>query len=155
MNGHVHLKSIVRSNVINAGSLLVSSQGELRVGDYPTYYTVDTKTGDLIGYPNKYSMIYLTCNTESVDKLSESEYDHNHLVLRVEYTGGLPEIEIDSLHTSYRKLVEDIESTQERELIKTTNFDMKNYLTEYIKKDMEISEDEKENYIKVGVELLS
>ena len=43
MNGHVHLRSKVSDNIVNAGSILVSQQGELRLGDFPRYYTLDTK----------------------------------------------------------------------------------------------------------------
>lgn len=153
MNGHVHLKSRPAPNIVNAGSLLVSQQGELRVGDYPSYYTLDTRTAELKEYENLYSMIFLTIKLEEVDKVEE--YNSCSLVLKVEYEGEIPDPEkwILTAHTSWRKKISSIESSTEN-IISDRNFDMKNYLTEYIKKDQEISEKNKSDYITTGLELL-
>lgn len=153
MNGHVHLRSRVRSNIVNAGSLLVSSQGELRLGDYPKYYILDSSTGLMQEYDNEYSMIYLTTDPS---KLSEiSRYNESNLVLRVEYSGALPDVVLpEAAHISYRKLIDDISSS---DVVSKSNrnFDMKSYLSEYIKKDSSVAEEDKGDYIKKGVELLS
>lgn len=154
MNGHVHLKSKVSHNVVNAGSLLVSQQGELRVGEYPSYYILDTRTGKYDSYENKNSMIYLTLPIEDISKVVKSGYDNMHTVLKVEYSGELPEDTLNTLHTSYRKILSSIEDARE-EVVRSTSFDMKNYLVEYIRKDKDLSDDVKDDYIKTGVELLS
>lgn len=151
LNGHVHLKSVVRSNVINAGSLLVSQQGELKLGEYPTYYTVDTRTGHLTTHKNEHSLIYLTTHINDVGKIVQAGYDQMHVVLKAEYDGELPDIMINTLHTSYRKLVKDIGHASEQ-VVKSSNFDLKNYLAEYIKNDDEVSD--KEGYISTGMRLL-
>lgn len=153
LNGHVHLKSKVCNNVVNAGSLLISQQGELKVGEYPSYYTVDTRTGKYETYDNEHSMIYLTLPIEEVGEVVQSGYDQMHTVLKVEYSGELPDSMINTLHTSYKKILSSIEDTKS-EVVRASSFDMKNYLVEYIKKDKELSDDLKEDYIKTGVELL-
>lgn len=151
MNGHVHLRSRV-NNIANAGSLLVSSQGELRLGDYPKYYILNSSTGLMQEYDNEYSMIYLTTDS---NKLSEiSTYNENNLVLRVEYSGDLPDVRLpEAAHISYRKLIDNISSN---DIVSRSNknFDMKSYLSEYIKKDTSVPEEDEEDYIKTGVELL-
>lgn len=153
MNGHVHLKSKVRSNILNAGSLLVSQQGELKLGDYPSYYLLDTKTGKYETYDNVHSMIYLTIDESEGDKIVHT-YDQMHCVLKVEYENEIPEIWIDTAHTSWKKKISSIGSSEDS-VVTTSNFDMKNYLVEYLSKDEEIPEDEKEEYIRTGLELLS
>lgn len=152
MNGHVHLKSKVTHNVVNAGSLLVSSQGELRVGDYPSYYTIDTRTGAYQTFSNEYSMIYQTIDVEDVSKVDQ--YDSSKLVLRVEYEGEIPETQIESLHTSWKKKLSSIEGIVEN-IERDSNFDMKNYLVEYLSKDPDISDDDRQEYITTGLRLLS
>ena len=154
MNGHVHLKSKVRNNVINAGSLLVSSQGELRLGEYPEYYLLNTSDGELLSFPNKHSLIYVTSDEINIDKIESSGYDKSHLVLRLEYTGDVPDISLGNLHTNYRKLVENIESSGEGSF-NSSNFDLKNYLSNYIKSDSEVPEGLKDDYIITGLRFLS
>lgn len=153
MNGHVHLKSKVRKNLLNAGSILISQQGELKVGEYPSYYKVDTKTGEYESYDNEHSLIYLTANISDTEKIKSKGYDLGHLVLRLEYSGELPESTLSPLHISYRKLVEDIGASEEI-VIHKENFDMRNYLINYIKEDQEVSENDKESYVTTGLELL-
>ena len=151
MNGHVHLRSNVAGNILNAGSILVSQQGELVPGQYPLYYTVDTMTGHLSRYENKHTLIYLTIDESDIERISVSEYDKSHLVLKVEYAGDIPSVGFDTLHTSYRKLVTDIKDNHE-DIVRDSNFDLKNYLTQYIKDDASVSD--KEGYIAVGMRLL-
>jgi len=151
MNGHVHLKSVITNDIVNAGSLLVSQQGELKPGEYPFYYTLDTHTCHIAPYENTYSLIYLTISENDISTLSNSEYDKNHLVLKVEYAGDLPEVDFNTLHTSYRKLILNIKDGKD-EIIRENNFDLKNYLTQYIKDDISVSD--KEEYISVGMRLL-
>ena len=153
MNGHVHLRSRVSKNIINAGSILVSQQGELKVGDYPQYYLIDKSTAEITPYDNKDSMIYLTTNIDDINNVVKVDYDNSHLVLKVEYSGELPENMINALHTSYRKLIDNINTTSE-EIVHSSNFDMKNYLIEYIKKDTEVSDADKDSYIATGLELI-
>lgn len=152
MNGHVHLKSEVRSNVVNAGSILVSQQGELKLGEYPEYYTIDTLTGSLVRYENKNSMIYLTIDESETGKVVE-KYDQMHCVLRVEYNDEIPDNYINTAHTSWRKKISSIEGKVES-VVSTSSFDMKNYLTEYIKKDPEVSDDKKDDYIATALEVI-
>lgn len=151
MNGHVHLKSNPASNILNAGSLLVSQQGELRVGNYPSYYLLNSDTGLLVEIENKYSMIYLSIDARDLELVQK--YDHNRLVLRVEYEGEIPETFINTAHTSWRKKITSIQSDAP-EIQRTTNFDFKNYLVEYIDKDLTIPEDKKEEYKRIGLEVL-
>ena len=68
MNGHVHLRSRVADNIINTGSLLISQQGEMRVGEYPQYYIIDKNSVKVDSYDNKYSMIYLTARDTELNK---------------------------------------------------------------------------------------
>lgn len=152
MNGHVHLKSKVSSNILNAGSLLVSSQGELRVGDLPSYYILDTRTGEYQTFNNEYSMIYQTIDVQDVDKVSD--YDPSKLVLRIEYEGEIPATTIESLHTSWKKKLSSIEGIVES-IERDSNFDMKNYLVEYLSKDQDISDADRQDYINTGLRLLS
>lgn len=152
MNGHVHLKSSVRYNVKNAGSLLVSQQGELRLGDYPSYYILDTRSGAIQDISNEHSMIYLSIDEKETDKVLR--YDQAHLVLRVEYEGEIPEMFINTAHTSWKKKVTSIGEKEEAG-VRASNFDMKNYLTDYIKKDIEVSDNKKSDYIDTGLELIS
>ena len=152
-NGHVHLKSKIPYNIINAGSLLVSQQGELRVGDYPSYYILDTLSGDVVEYDNKHSMIYLAIQESELDKIS-GKYDPSKLVLRVDYEGEIPNYTMNTAHTSWRKKIESIESNT-TEIVSKSNFDLKNYLVEYIKKDSKVDDKDKEEYIRVGLEVLN
>lgn len=151
MNGHVHLKSRVSHNIVNAGSLLVSSQGELRVGDYPSYYLLDTSTCHLQSFDNEYSMIYQSIDLDEVSKILD--YDASKLVLRVDYEDEIPETFTNNLQVSWRKKIVDIESEDDVR-VSTSNFDMKNYIISYIKNDQDIPEDFREDYIKLGLELL-
>lgn len=151
MNGHVHLKYNVTSNILNAGSLLVSQQGELRVCQYPSYYILDSDTGLLTEFENKDSMIYLSIDVKDSGLIVEKGYDQNKLVLRVDYEGELPESFINTAHTSWRKKITSIQSDT-AEIVRTSNFDLKNYLIEYIKKDPTVTD--KETYIKIGLEVL-
>lgn len=155
LNGHVHLRSRVSDNIVNTGSLLSSCQGELVVGDYPAYYLLNTESKGLgiQSYPNIYSMIYLAIDIEKTHNVMD--YDSERLVLRVDYEGEIPEEYIETLHTSWRKKLSSIGNKSEERIINTSNFDIKNYLVEYIKKDETIPEDQKEMYIKTGLELLS
>lgn len=155
MNGHVHLKSKLSSKIMNTGSLLVSQQGELRLGDLPSYYTLDTRTGKYDEFFNKYSMIYLTVDEKEIGEVVKCQYDSAHLVLKIEYEGEIPENMIETAHTSWKKKISDINSTSPVEIVQRSQFDLKNYLVEYIKRDITISDTEKENYIKIGLELLS
>lgn len=152
MNGHVHLKSRPSPNIINTGSLLVSQQGELRVGDYPSYYILDTKTAKIEEYENKYSMIFLTIEEEEAHKLS-SRYESESLVLKVEYEGEIPKDFEYTDRVSWRKKISSIGSKEDF-IVSSSNFDMKNYLTDYIKKDIEVPDDKKEEYINTGLEVL-
>lgn len=154
MNGHVHLKSIVRSNVINAGSFLVSSQGELKLGEYPEYYTVDTRTGHLSRYDNIYSMIYLSIDEKDGGDIVKHGYDLENTVLRVDYEHEIPDTWINTARTTWRKKLSGLEKA-EKESIHLSHFDMKNYLLDYIEKDETISAEMKESYKKLGLELLS
>lgn len=150
MNGHVHTKSKPAPNLINTGSLLVSQQGELRVGDRPSYYILDTKTMILDKYDNMDSMIFLTIEKDEVSKVAK--YDSKSLVLKVEYDGEIPDLWIETVHTSWRKKISSIDS--QGEIVSNRNFDMKNYLVEYIKKDQDVPEDKKEDYITTGLEMM-
>lgn len=154
MNGHVHLKSLVEKNIVNAGSLLISQQGELRVGEYPSYYILDTREGSYSSIDNNHSMVYLTINSNEIEEISSSMYDNAHLVLRVEYEDKIPDISIDSAHISWKKIVSSIGESPEG-IINVSSFDLKNYLIDYINKDQSISEESKETYISTGVRLLS
>lgn len=149
-NGHVHLKSKFAKNIINSGSLLVSQQGELKVGEYPSYYILDTETEAVIEYDNKFSMIYQAINMNEVSKVIQ--YDEDKLVLRVDYEGEIPENFINTAHTSWRKMINSIESNT-TDVIRTSNFDLKNYLIDYIDKDPNVTD--KEAYKKIGLEVLS
>lgn len=153
MNGHVHLKSNPSDNIVNAGSLLVSQQGELRIGEFPSYYTLDTRTAEYKSYDNEHSMIYLTIDKNEVDKIVLT-YDQHHCVLRVEYDEEIPTAWIDTAHTSWRKRLDSIDSVEDR-ASHDTNFDMKNYIVEYIKKDASIDEKRVDEYVSTGLELLS
>lgn len=152
-NGHVHLKSKISTNIINAGSLLVSQQGELLVGDYPSYYILESESNTITEYENEYSMIYQAIDVSDIDKISQ--YDANNLVLRVDYEGEIPENYLDALHTSWRKKIVSISGEDKSNMTRTSNFDLKSYLVDYIKKDTNVSDSDKERYIKVGLEVLS
>lgn len=155
LNGHVHLKSKVMKNVVNAGSLLISQQGELRLGDYPSYYIVDTRSGDYQVLDNKYSMIYLTIDQAELPQITDIGYNQACTVLKVEYDGEIPDISFnESIHINWRKKISSIES-EKSDIVKTSNFDMKNYLTNYIMKDTTISDIHRDDYITTGLELLS
>lgn len=149
-NGHVHLKSKFAKNIINSGSLLVSQQGELKVGEYPSYYILNTETEAVIEYDNKFSMIYQAINMNEVSRVTQ--YDGDKLVLRVDYEGEIPENFINTAHTSWRKMITSIESNN-TDVIRTSNFDLKNYLIDYIDKDPNVTD--KESYKKIGLEVLS
>lgn len=151
-NGHVHLKSKVSSNIINSGSLLVSQQGELRLGEYPSYYVLDSGTGNITEYENEYSMIYLAIDLKEVNDVTK--YNQGNLVLRVDYEEEIPDEFIYTAHTSWRKKISSIESTT-KDIVRTNNFDLKDYVVNYIKKDSSISDEDKESYIKVGLEVLN
>jgi len=153
MNGHVHLKSKPAPNIINAGSLLTSQQGELKLGDFPSYYILDTNTAEYQVYNNEHSLIYLTIDESEGGKIVHT-YDQMNCVLRVEYAGEIPDAWINTAHTSWKKKLGSIESTGET-VVHDRNFDMKNYLVEYIKKDPTINIDSIEKYISTGLELLS
>ena len=152
MNGHVHLKSKPAHNILNTGSLLVSQQGELRVGEYPSYYILDTHGAKYHEYNNEHSMIYLTIDVDDVSRVSQ--YDPAHLVLKVEYAGDMPENWINTAHTSWRKKITSIEGKVE-ESVSTKNFDMRNYLVEYIKHDASVEDSVRDSYVNTGLELLS
>lgn len=152
LNGHVHTKSQPAPNIMNVGSLLVSQQGELRVGEYPSYYTLDTNTAMLQSYNNEYSMIYLTVDVGESKKLVN--YDSAHLVLRVEYEGEIPENYITTAHTSWKKKIISIDSP-EIEASVNRNFDLKNYLVDYIQRDSTVSDLDKTDYITTGMEMLA
>lgn len=149
-NGHVHLKTRIHRNIINAGSLLVSQQGELRVGEYPSYYILDSESDDVVEYDNKESMIYLAVD-ESQLQLISKQYDQKKVVLRIDYEGEIPEYDLITAHTSWRKKITSIQSDAS-EVIRTANFDLKNYLIDYIKKDPTVTD--KETYAKIGLEVL-
>ena len=153
MNGHVHLKSKPAKNIVNAGSFLVSQQGELRLGEFPSYYVLDTKTGDYSSYNNEHSMIYLTIDESESSKIVDN-YDQMHCVLKVEYENEIPESWINTAHTSWKKKVSSIGQVEET-IVKSSNFDMKNYIIEYLKKDAEIPESSLEEYISTALEMLS
>lgn len=151
VNGHVHLKSRPARNIINAGSLLVSQQGELRVGDYPSYYILDTNTLELKSFDNIHSMIYQAIDIKDTEKVVK--YESDNLVLRVDYEGEIPQEYIATAHTSWRKKIESIEDSKEL-VVNTSNFDMKNYIVEYIKKDSNIPEEYRDSYVETALELL-
>lgn len=151
-NGHVHMKSRIHPNIVNAGSLLVSQQGELELGEYPSYYILDSESGDVVEYENKHSMIYLSVDEPKLNLVSK-KYDLNKVVLQIEYEGDLPDYDITTAHTSWRKKIKSIQSDS-TEVIRTTNFDLKNYLVDYIKKDPNVKDEDKESYTKIGLEVL-
>lgn len=153
-NGHVHLKSRVNDLIINTGSFLISQQGELVLGEYPDIYFVDTKNGSYYVEPNKESMIYLTIDENEAGKVVQSGYDQMHCVLRVEYEGEMPESFIGTAHTTWRKKISSIDSEGTKE-VHMDSFDMINYLIDHINKSSDVSDSEKEDYIKTGLEILS
>ena len=154
-NGHVHLKSKIPYNIINAGSILTSQQGELRLGDYPSYYVLDESTGTVTEYDNKYSMLYLSLDDSKPDLNSINKYEDqkDRLVLRIDYEGDLPEYTLNVAHMSWRKKISSI-SNDSSEIVKTTNFDFKNYLVDHINNDSSVDNEVKQEYIKVGLEIL-
>lgn len=154
MNGHVHLRSNPAKNILNAGSLLISQQGELKVGTFPQYYVLDTKSCKYHTIDNKYSMIFLTSPADKIDEVIEAKYDNSNLVLKVEYSGEIPDIPINTLHTSYRKISDSI-SSDRGELVRANSFDINNYLRHYIESDQGVPDFYKEEYIRLGLELLS
>lgn len=153
-NGHVHLKSRVNDIIVNTGSLLVSQQGELVLGDYPTIYIVDTKNGSYFVEPNKHSMIYLTIDESEVDEIILSGYDQMHCVLKVEYSEEIPENSLDVAHITWRKKLTDIDTGESQEIVHSKSFDFRNYLIEHIKNDDNIPQSSKDKYILTGLELL-
>lgn len=154
-NGHVHLKSIVvRDKIINAGSLLVSQQGELKLGEYPSYYILDTESFVYDTYCNKQSMIYLTIDEQESGTLMNLDYTKSHCVLKVEYEGEITNNFAGVASTSWRKKISSIDDDTMKE-IHHSNFDMKNYISDYIKSDSEISDSDRLDYIDTGVKLLS
>lgn len=153
-NGHVHLKSQVSENIINVGSLTVSQQGELKLGEYPEYLILNSSTGELSTYKNEYSMIYLSIDESETKDIVSSGYEASKLVLRVDYEGEIPENYIGTLHTSWRKKISSIENS-EVEVVKSSNFDMKNYIVEYLKNDDSIPAESKEDYTNTALELLN
>lgn len=153
-NGHVHLKSRVSDVIVNTGSFLISQQGELVLGEYPDIYFVDTRNGSYYVEPNKESMIYLTIDETEAGKVVQTGYDQAHCVLKVEYEDEIPDIFINTAHTTWRKKISSIESKENKE-IHMDSFDMNNYLIDYINKSPDVSDSEKEDYIKTGLEILS
>lgn len=153
MNGHVHTSSWVSNNILNVGSLLKSQQGEMRVGEYPQYYTLDTNTKQLNTYQNKHSMIYLTIDETNIGEVLQEGYDQDHLVLKVEYSGEIPKEFIDTAHTSWKKKISSIDDNK-GSVAHISNFDLKNYLVEYLKKDTSLSGKDVEDYITTGLRLL-
>ena len=153
MNGHVHLRSKVSNNILNSGSILVSQQGELKLGDYPHYYVLDTISSMTTEYPNTHSMIYLTIDESDAGKVVQSGYNQMNCVLKVEYEDEIPETFIDAAHTTWRKKISSIESKEDKN-VHLSSFDMKNYLADYIRNDPEVSDDKKDDYITTGLEVL-
>lgn len=151
INGHVHLKSRPAPNIINAGSLLVSQQGELRVGDYPSYYILDTETLEMKSFDNTHSMIYQAIDINETDKVTK--YEDDHLVLRVDYEGEIPQEYINTAHTSWRKKINSIGDSKDV-VVNTSNFDMKNYIINHLKEDPDIPDEHREAYINTVLELL-
>lgn len=150
-NGHVHLKSKPRKNIYNCGALCISAQGELRLGDYPTYHILDTDTDHLSDYANTESLIYVTTdNISSLDK-----YDHSKVSLRFDYEGDLPEISEGAyMSMTFRKKLGDLSETTEIIEHTESSIDLKNYLTDYISNDDSVPKELKEMYIQEGLALL-
>lgn len=159
-NGHVHLNSIF-ANVYNVGSLLKSQQGELLNYEEPTVYYLYTDSSIVESKVISTNLVLpLTCKVHEVSKLLAHYDSSNKFILRIEYTDESEFSEIDKflgnsrvLKVTKRKLIENSLDNTEYSIVKTT-LDIKELLSEYINKDIEVQPEDKERLINLGLELL-
>lgn len=158
-NGHVHLHSKF-GNIINVGSITKMQQGELKEFEKPVYYYLNTEDGSLNQfeleknfiaplsiYPKELSNI-LRHYDESVKFLLRLKYDIDEDIETLEEFKNNPRI----LSLSLRKnLKNNLEQSKE---IRRVTLDIKEFLADYIRKDMNIKDAEKEDMISTGISLL-
>jgi len=153
-NGHVHLHSKL-GNILNLGSVLKSQQGELRVGEYPYFAIYDTVIGNLKLIPNLESILYLTVDTDIRKVISKYSSDCKFLLsICYEEDGDMedPDQFSNIIKYSMRKLVTgSLESDVE---ISRTHVDIKEVISQYIKNDSSVQDEDKDSMISLGLSLL-
>ena len=155
-NGHVHLHS-VNDKVINVGSLLVSRFGELRLGEYPKYYIYDTDTNEIRTFENEYSLIYVTVNQDNIEEIKTYK-NLKRVNISYEYAEDEPpKIDTEFNSIRYIKLVSNKGESLEKGTHKNEKsiIDIPQIISEHIKNDLNVSEDNKSKYIKTSLEVLS
>jgi DNA repair exonuclease SbcCD nuclease subunit len=75
INGHIHSRSSFL-NVRNIGSFLCGAQGELRAGEHPQFYILDSDTLKMFDIPNSHAIHHITL-------------DHKNLKTMLDYYGAL------------------------------------------------------------------
>lgn len=159
-NGHIHLASRL-GNIYNVGSILKSQHGELRKYENPQYYILDTVTGSVESFLIKENFIaYQTVRVGEIPGILSKYEDSVYLVLRVEYKSEEDLTSIEDyrsnpriLRLNLRKLLDTSSGAIATEISRTT-LDIKEFITDYIKKDISIEDPDKPKMIELGLSLL-
>lgn len=157
-NGHVHLPCIL-GNIFNVGSITKMQQGEIRLGEFPTYLVLDTYQGNIYSYPLKDDLILpITVNISEIDKVLSGYNESNKFLLRVVYEGEPPNLknylkDPRILSISLKKSISESIGDEGNE-IKKSNLDIKEFFSSFIRGDASLSENMKDKIIPIGISLL-
>lgn len=163
LNGHVHSKSKIGTNIHNCGSVLTMAQGELVNGDHPCFYEYEDVTNQLTKIENLNSIHYVTANKKNLKKTLEL-YAPVKVILRYEYEDLK---EIDDLETaiqkysssnllaySTRSVLDSTSVHQDDQTYVKCAVDIPNILVAQVTGDHTVPPHLKAEYIKIGKELL-
>lgn len=158
-NGHVHLRSQF-GNILNVGSLLKSQQGELHYLEAPAYYLLDTREDAIYErlLPGHY-LAYQTVNIHQIPELLSSYPENVSLVLRLDYDESEEIADLSVYESNPRILRMSIRKTikgslHSDEFVKKSALDLKEIITNYIRKDSSLTEDVRARLIPLSMSLL-
>lgn len=155
-NGHVHLNSAF-GNIINVGSILKSQQGELRVGEHPSYYVLYTDTGNIIHcHVTDDYIAPLTLNSEEYPCALDMYPPNVKFLLRLSYKDESQVLNIDSDPRILKfRIHKDVSnSSMESADVVRRSIDIKELITTYIHKDDTVAPEDKEHMVSLGLSLL-
>lgn len=155
-NGHVHLSSKF-GNIINVGSLLKSQQGELRTGECPCYYSLNTETGSIYKFPIPGTYLApLTITSEEYPRVLDMYPEGVKFLLRLSYTDDsqIVPIESDPRILKFRIHKDVSNSSMESADVVRRSIDIKELITTYIHKDDTVAPEDKEHMVSLGLSLL-
>lgn len=160
-NGHIHIASQLNDKFYNVGSLVVNHYGDMRAMTYPKFYTYDTEANHLVGYDNKYSMIFVDTDVPNLVNVLGYYKDNKYVNIKLSYSDKDDITTLESMlksanvEYSLKKILSSKLEETDGSIETATTYDINQVLSEYINKDKELSDSAKLRIKSLGIKILS